>query len=77
MGDPGPTAVPLDHAVHAGPTPADLAEFARALASLPERYAVPIRIEHPANAVFDVVVMQSSADPAFARPYDGDAGQMQ
>jgi hypothetical protein len=45
---------------------ADLAEFAKALAALPERYAVPIRIEHPANAVFDVVVMQSGADPAFA-----------
>jgi hypothetical protein len=43
---------------------ADLAEFARALASLPERYATPIKIVHPSNGVFDVVVMQSSADGA-------------
>jgi hypothetical protein len=43
---------------------AELAEFAKALASLPERYATPVKIEHPANAVFDVVVMQSSAEGA-------------
>ncbi len=29
------------------------------------RYTTPIRIEHPSNAQFDVVVMQSSADEGF------------
>jgi hypothetical protein len=53
----------------------DLAEFAKALAALPERYAVPIRMEHPANAVFDVVVMQSGADPAFAESAGVLSGQ--
>ena len=53
----------------------NLAEFARALAALPERYAVPIKIEHPANAVFDVVVMQSGADPSFAESANVLSGQ--
>jgi hypothetical protein len=43
----------------------EMEEFLKALAGLPERYATPIRIEHLSNAVFDVVVMQSSADQAF------------
>ncbi|HSW49255.1 MAG TPA: hypothetical protein VLH09_03725, partial [Bryobacteraceae bacterium] len=53
----------------------DLAEFARALAALPQRYATPIKIEHPANAVFDVVVMQSAADPAFSESAGVLSGQ--
>jgi len=40
-------------------------DFLKALAGLPERYATPIKIEHLSSAVFDVVVMQSSADQAF------------
>jgi hypothetical protein len=53
----------------------ELAEFARALAALPERYATPIKIEHPVNAAFDVVVMQSSADPSFAESAGVLSGQ--
>ena len=44
---------------------AGMGEFAKALAALPARYATPIKVEHPANAVFDIVVTQSSNDPAF------------
>ncbi|RPI20112.1 MAG: hypothetical protein EHM65_00260 [Acidobacteriales bacterium] len=44
---------------------AGLSEFAKALAALPARYATPIKVEHPANGVFDIVVTQSSSDPAF------------
>jgi hypothetical protein len=54
---------------------AELTEFARALAALPERYASPIKIEHPANAVFDVVVMQSAADPSFSESAGVLSGQ--
>jgi hypothetical protein len=54
---------------------AELTEFARALAALPERYATPIKVEHPANAVFDVVVMQSSADPSFSESAGVLSGQ--
>ncbi len=53
----------------------ELAEFARALAALPERYATPIKMEHPANAVFDVVVVQSAADPSFAESAGVLSGQ--
>ncbi|MFB3778286.1 MAG: hypothetical protein ACE141_11765 [Bryobacteraceae bacterium] len=53
----------------------ELAEFARALAALPQRYATPIKIEHPANAVFDVVVMQSAADPSFSESAGVLSGQ--
>ena len=53
----------------------ELTEFARALAGLPQRYATPIKIEHPSNAVFDVVVMQSAADPAFAESAGVLSGQ--
>ncbi len=44
---------------------AEVDAFLKALASLPDRFATPIKIEHPANAVFDVVVVQSSAEQAF------------
>ena len=43
----------------------EMEDFLKALAGLPERYATPIKIEHLSNAVFDVVVMQSSAEQAF------------
>jgi hypothetical protein len=37
-------------------------EIAAARSSAAINYAPPIRVEHPSNAVFDVVVVQSSAD---------------
>jgi len=49
----------------AGGRNAELEEFAKAMAALPAQYAVPIRIEHPVNGVFDVVVTQSSGEQAF------------
>jgi hypothetical protein len=45
--------------------PGELDEFLKALAALPDRYATPIKIEHPSNAVFDMVVTQTSADQTF------------
>ena len=49
--------------------------MAKALASLPLAYSAPIRVEHPVNAVFDVVVMQSSADQAFEESVGALTGQ--
>jgi hypothetical protein len=58
-----------------GSVAGELSEFARALASLPQRYATPIKVEHPVNAVFDVVVLQSAADPSFAESAGVLSGQ--
>ena len=52
-----------------------IAELAKALASLPLSYSAPIRVEHPVNAVFDIVVMQSSADQAFEESAGALTGQ--
>ena len=51
-----------------------LGELARALAALPMRYATPIRIEHPVNANFDVVV-QSATDQGFTESVGALSGQ--
>jgi hypothetical protein len=51
-----------------------LGELARALAALPLRYVTPIRIEHPINATFDVVV-QSSSDQALPESVGALSGQ--
>ncbi len=78
---PAPSLTPDAKRPGSGPAPSasakegELAELTKALASLPERYATPIKIEHPASAVFDVVVAQSSADPAFAESAGVLSGQ--
>jgi hypothetical protein len=51
-----------------------LGELARALAALPMRYTTPIRIEHPVNATFDVVV-QSATDNGLAESVGALSGQ--
>jgi hypothetical protein len=51
-----------------------LGELARALAALPMRYVTPIRIEHPVNATFDVVV-QSSSEQALPESVGALSGQ--
>ena len=51
-----------------------LGELARALAALPIRYATPIRVEHPVNATFDVVV-QSASDQALPESVGALSGQ--
>ncbi len=58
----------------AGGAQQQMSEFARALAVLPMQYATPVRIEHPVNAVFDVVV-QSSSDQAFPESVAALSGQ--
>jgi hypothetical protein len=51
-----------------------LGELARALAALPMRYSTPIRVEHPVNATFDVVV-QSASDLGFTESVGALSGQ--
>ena len=51
-----------------------LGELARALAALPMRYATPIRVEHPANGTFDIVV-QSASDQALPESVGALSGQ--
>ncbi len=54
---------------------AEMAALAKALASLPAHYSVPIRIEHPVSAAFDIVVTQSAADQAFPESANALSGQ--
>jgi hypothetical protein len=51
-----------------------LGDLARALAALPVRYATPIRVEHPVNATFDIVV-QSASDQAVPESVGALSGQ--
>jgi hypothetical protein len=51
-----------------------LGELARALAALPMRYTTPIRIEHPVNATFDVVV-QTASDQGLSESVGALSGQ--
>jgi hypothetical protein len=51
-----------------------LGELARALAALPVRYSMPIRIEHPVNATFDVVV-QTASDQGLSESVGALSGQ--
>ena len=51
-----------------------LGELARALAALPMRYSTPIRVEHPVNTTFDVVV-QSASDLGFNESVGALSGQ--
>lgn len=51
-----------------------LGDLARALAALPMRYTTPIRVEHPVNATFDVVV-QSASDPGISESVGALSGQ--
>jgi hypothetical protein len=52
-----------------------MAELAKALAALPLSYSTSIRVEHPANGVFDVVVVQSGTDQAFEESAGALTGQ--
>ena len=51
-----------------------LGELARALAALPMRYSTPIRVEHPVNATFDVVV-QTASDHGLSESVGALSGQ--
>jgi len=58
----------------AGGGQALLGELAKALAALPARYITPIRVIHPVNAVFDVVV-QTATDQAVPESVGALSGQ--
>jgi hypothetical protein len=51
-----------------------LGALARALAALPLRYSTPIRVEHPVNATFDVVV-QTASDQGLSESVGALSGQ--
>jgi hypothetical protein len=53
----------------------EMAEFAKALAALPLRYSTPVRIEHPVNATYDLVVTQSGADQVIPESAGALSGQ--
>jgi hypothetical protein len=53
----------------------DMAEFAKALAALPLRYSTPVRIEHPVNASYDLVVTQSGTDQVVPESAGALSGQ--